>query len=71
MREERTNVAREHEKIIVSQAAIFLGINERLDIDAITLSVLVLEHLESLGVVQGLGGGISHGVAVGNGHYGK
>jgi hypothetical protein len=67
-REERTNIAREHEEIIVGQTAILLGINERLDINSIALRVLVLKHLKSLGVIQGVGGGVSHGVAVGNRH---
>src|SRR5690242_10712078 len=65
----RTNVAREHEEVIVSQTTILLGIDERLDVNAIALLVLVLEHLKRLGVVQGVGGGVDHGVAVLDGHF--
>jgi predicted oxidoreductase len=68
LREQRTNVAGKHEEVIVRQAAVLLGINERLDVNAIALGVLVLEHLEGLGEVQGVGGGVNHGVAVLDGH---
>jgi hypothetical protein len=68
MRDERTNVAREHEEIIVSQAAIFLRVNERLDVNAIALGVLVLEYLEGFGIVQSVDRRVGHGVTVGNGH---
>jgi hypothetical protein len=73
LRELRTNVAREHEEVIVRQTTVPLGVNECLDVNAIALLVLVLEHLEGLGVVQGVGGGVDHGVAVLDGHdeYGK
>jgi hypothetical protein len=70
MRDERTNVAWEHEEVIVSQAAILLGVNEGLDVNAIALGVLVLEHLEGFGVVQSIGRGVGHGVAVGDRHSG-
>jgi len=64
----RTNVAGKHEEVIVRQTAVLLRVNERLDIDTIALWVLVLEHLKRLGVVQGVGGGVGHGVSVGNRH---
>jgi hypothetical protein len=70
MRDERTNVAWEHQEVIVSQAAILLGVNECLDVNAIALGVLVLEYLEGFGVVQSIGRGVGHGVAVGDRHSG-
>ena len=71
MRDERTNVAREHEEVIVRQTSVLLGIDERLDVNSITLLVLVLEDLKSLGEVQGIGRSVGHGVSVGNGHDGR
>jgi hypothetical protein len=68
MRGKRTNIAGEHEEVIVSQATILLGVYERLDIDAIALGVLVLEYLEGFGVVKSVDRRIGHGVAVGNRH---
>ena len=70
LRELRTDVAREHEEVIVRQTTVLLGIDERLDINAVALLLLVLEHLEGLGVVQGVGGGVDHGVAVLDGQFG-
>lgn len=67
----RTNVARKHEEVIVGQASVLLGVNECLDVDSVALGVLILEYFEGLGVVQGIGGGVDHSVAVGNGHFGK
>jgi hypothetical protein len=63
-----TDVARKHEKVVVSEAAVPLGVDEGLDIDSIALGVLVLEYLEGLGVVQGVGSAVRHGVTVGDGH---
>lgn len=60
----RTNVAGKHEEVIVGQTAVLLGVDERLDINAIVLRILVLEDLKRLGVVQGVDGGVGHGVAV-------
>jgi hypothetical protein len=64
----RTNVAREHKEVIVSQTTVLLRIDEGLDVNSIALLVLVLEHLEGFGVVQSVGGGVDHGVAVGDRH---
>jgi hypothetical protein len=64
----RTDVPRKHEEVVVSETAILLGVDESLDVDPIVLRVLVFEYLEGLGIVQGVGGGIGHGVAVGNRH---
>lgn len=68
LRGQRTNVAREHEEVIVGQATVLLGVDERLCVDAIALRVLVLEYLERLGEIQSVGSGVGHGVAVGDGH---
>lgn len=67
----RTDVARKHEEVIVSQTTVLLGIDECLDVNAVALLVLVLEHLERLGEVQGVGGGVDHGVSVLDGHFCK
>jgi hypothetical protein len=64
----RTNISRKHEEVIVGETAILLGVDKCLDIDSILLRVLVLEYFEGLGIVQSIGGGVSHGVAVGNRH---
>lgn len=64
LRGKRTNVAGKHEKVIVCQTAVLLRVDERLGINAIVLRVLVLEDLKRLGVVQGVDGGVGHGVAV-------
>lgn len=64
LRGKRTNVTGKHEKVIVGQTTVLLGVDEGLDINAIMLRVLVLEDLKRLGVVQGVDGGVGHGVAV-------
>lgn len=68
MRDERTNVTRKHEEVIVRQTTVLLGVDEGLDINTIALGVLVLKYLEGFRVVQSVDGGVHHGVAVGDGH---
>jgi hypothetical protein len=63
-----TDVAREHQEVVVGQAAVSLGVNEGLDVDSIALGVLVLEHLEGFGEVQSVGSTGGHGVTVRDGH---
>ena len=64
----RTNVSREHEEVVVRQTAILGGIDQSLDVDAVMLAVLVLQHLESLGEVKGASGIVGHVVTVGDSH---
>jgi hypothetical protein len=66
-----TNVARQDEEVIVGQTTVLLGVDECLDVDSIALGVVVLEHLKGFGEVQCVSGGIGHGVAVQNGHFGE
>jgi len=68
MRGQRTDVPRKHEEVIVGKTTVLLGVDERLDVNAIALWILVLENVKSLGVVQSVGSRVGHGVAVGDGH---
>ena len=66
-----TNVARKHEEIIVSETAVVLGVEQSLNIDAVTLGV-VFQHIESRVEVENLllvqDGDLLHAFAVLNGH---
>ena len=68
---QHTDVAREDQEVIVSQAAVNLGIDECLDINSIALRILVLENLEGCGVRQNVGGSAGHVVAVQDSHCGE
>lgn len=43
-----TNVAREDQKIVVSQSTVFLGVNQRLSREAISFFVVGLEYIEGV-----------------------
>ena len=47
----RTDVSWEHKEIVVRQATISLGVNERLNANAIALGIFILEHLEGFGEI--------------------
>lgn len=50
----RTNIARQNQKVIVGQSPVLVGIQKCLDIETISLRVLLLQDLQSLGMVQKL-----------------
>jgi translation initiation factor IF-1 len=63
-----TNIAWKHEEVIVCQPAVLGRVDQSLDVDYITLRVLILEHLKRCGEIQGVLGNARHGVAVDDGH---
>lgn len=67
----RTYVPRQNKEIIVSQRSVLVRVEQSIDVQAISCSVVVLQNIERLGVVSDLR---LHGrraleVAIGNRHY--
>lgn len=64
---ERTDVARQDQEIVVGETTVPLGINEGVDVDAIVLSIVLLQNLQGGGVVEHL----SRRSTVDGGHFGR
>lgn len=64
---ERTDVARQDQEIVVGETAVPLRINEGVDVDAIVLSIVLLQNLQGGGVVEHL----SRRGTVDGGHFGR
>lgn len=67
-----TNVARKNKEVIVGKTAVVLGVEQSLDIDAVTLGVFLLQNLESRVEVEelllGEDGNLLHAVTVEDRH---
>lgn len=68
----RTDVARQDQEVIVSQCSVFVGVKQRINIQAISRWILV-QDLHGLGVVQDFSLGVEKptGIAIGDSHREK
>jgi len=52
-----TNIARQHEEVIVGKSTVLPGVNQFMDAEPISGLVVLAEDLQSLGVIHGLTSG--------------